>query len=584
MIIRKSEDVKGIKIGDNEHKIIQYADDATICVRDKSSIKHVLEIITDFSKLAGPKLSVRKTKGIWLGPLKELGIRVHENITFTGNPVKCLGIYIGHNKNKCYTYNWTQRIQKISNITEQCKKRNLTLFGRVCCIKTYILSKIVYPASILKVPDEIIKQLKDIIYAYLWKGKRDRVKRTAILNDTSNGGLKMVDLNSFLISLKAAWVPKIISMKGKWADRFSVVLKELKLPRDYIWKLSVRDIKSFPLLKSFPTFYQDVIIALCKAKHIRCFHRLSTHDVFQQPLWGNEYFKIKGTCLYLRNWVKEDVLYVKDLVNDNGGIKNDEELYNMIGNKSNIYQEIYIIKNYVLKRLHDIDTSIAPYVRIRSDPTVIFNNKLQTIVDKKSKFFYMMLISRQTSTPHMETIYAKEFKFVRSKHIWKTIYKQKLCLLKLPKLNEFNFKILHNIVPCGKIVSKWKKNVSDKCEVCGEIETTKHMLYECQRINVVWQEISEYIKCNISWKTIVCGFPMYPISNKIESINFIVTLLSYVIFKENSYCKFNEKSYINVNIKSRIKENIFYYRRVLEDISGNNILYQYMNNITENIH
>ena len=38
----------------------------------------------------------------------------------------------------------------------------------------------------------------------------------------------------------------------------------------------------------------------------------------------------------------------------------------------------------------------------------------------------------------------------------------------LPKLNEF--KILYNIVPCGKIVSKWKKNVNDKCEVCGEIE------------------------------------------------------------------------------------------------------------------
>ena len=75
--------------------------------------------------------------------------------------------------------------------------------------------------------------------------------------------------------------------------------------------------------------------------------------------------------------------------------------------------------------------------------------------------------------------------------------------------------------------------------------------------NVVWQEISEYIKCNISWKTIVCGFPMYPISNKIESINFIVILLPYVIFKENSYCKFNEKLYINVDIKSRIKENIF---------------------------
>ena len=40
MIIRKCENAKGIKMGENEYKIIQYADDATICVRDKSSIKY----------------------------------------------------------------------------------------------------------------------------------------------------------------------------------------------------------------------------------------------------------------------------------------------------------------------------------------------------------------------------------------------------------------------------------------------------------------------------------------------------------------------------------------------------------------
>ena len=47
----------------------------------------------------------------------------------------------------------------------------------------------------------------------------------------------------------------------------------------------------------------------------------------------------------------------------------------------------------------------------------------------------------------------------------------------LSTLNGFNCKILHNIVPCDKIVNKWKKNVSDKCEVYGEIENTKHICY-----------------------------------------------------------------------------------------------------------
>ena len=53
-----------------------------------------------------------------------------------------------------------------------------------------MVSNIVYPASIFKVSDEIIKLVKDILYAYLWKVKQVRVKRTAIVNHTPNRGLK----------------------------------------------------------------------------------------------------------------------------------------------------------------------------------------------------------------------------------------------------------------------------------------------------------------------------------------------------------------------------------------------------------
>ena len=38
LLIRQSKNVKGIKVGKNEHKIIQYADDATICVSDCDSV------------------------------------------------------------------------------------------------------------------------------------------------------------------------------------------------------------------------------------------------------------------------------------------------------------------------------------------------------------------------------------------------------------------------------------------------------------------------------------------------------------------------------------------------------------------
>ena len=60
----------------------------------------------------------------------------------------------------------------------------------------------------------------------------------------------MVDFHRLLISLQVAWVPTIIGMKSQCADHFKVVLQELNLPMDYIWKLSVMEIKFFLLYHS----------------------------------------------------------------------------------------------------------------------------------------------------------------------------------------------------------------------------------------------------------------------------------------------------------------------------------------------
>ena len=56
---------------------------------------------------------MKKTKGIWLGNFKNLGLRVKDDIIWTGNPVKCLGVYIGHNSEKCYNKNWTRKFESI---------------------------------------------------------------------------------------------------------------------------------------------------------------------------------------------------------------------------------------------------------------------------------------------------------------------------------------------------------------------------------------------------------------------------------------------------------------------------------------
>ena len=100
---------------------------------------------------------------------------------------------------------------------------------------------------------------------------------------------------------------------------------------------------------------------------------------------------------------------------------------------------------------------------------------------------------------------------------------------------------------------------------------TDHLLqvlicyFECPRIKQVWKIVSNHLKCNIKWKNIVVGYICANISAKICIYNYIISIVSYAIFKTNSWCKFEQKSYKNVNISYKIKANIRWYCNMLSE-------------------
>ena len=74
----------------------------------------------------------------------------------------------------------------------------------VTIIKSLIIPKFVYISSLLPVPREIVKELNQTIFKFSWKGT-DKVTRLSTINEYENGGLKMIDLESMIKSLRLAW-------------------------------------------------------------------------------------------------------------------------------------------------------------------------------------------------------------------------------------------------------------------------------------------------------------------------------------------------------------------------------------------
>ena len=118
-----------------ELKLCQYADDTCLFLKDEKQIASVIQVIKNFSDLAGPKLNKSKTEGLWLGKDKvcEFGCSV-QNITWPMKPIRCLGIYIGGDLEECNDLNWWTKLKNLEKILNSWKRRRLTLLGKITII------------------------------------------------------------------------------------------------------------------------------------------------------------------------------------------------------------------------------------------------------------------------------------------------------------------------------------------------------------------------------------------------------------------------------------------------------------------
>ena len=61
--------------------------------------------------------------------------------------------------------------------------RNLTLFGRCLITKSLGISKLVHPLSTLDFPTQLVQAVNSSIFKFIWKNKRDKIKRKIMVQD-----------------------------------------------------------------------------------------------------------------------------------------------------------------------------------------------------------------------------------------------------------------------------------------------------------------------------------------------------------------------------------------------------------------
>ena len=145
---------------------------------------------------------------MWIGSNID-NVRTPFNITWTNEPVKFLGIFVGYDQETCDKKNWDEKIVDLENILKLWEKRNLSFFGKITIIKTLAISKLVYNASIINVPTHIFPKVEKILYRFLWGSNKEKIKRKTLIKNVEEGGLNMIHFASVVMSLKLSWVKRL---------------------------------------------------------------------------------------------------------------------------------------------------------------------------------------------------------------------------------------------------------------------------------------------------------------------------------------------------------------------------------------
>ena len=65
--IRSDSNIRGVKVGDEETKVLAYADDMTATLSDMPSVERLLVVLNAFERCSGLKMNLKKLRPCGLG-------------------------------------------------------------------------------------------------------------------------------------------------------------------------------------------------------------------------------------------------------------------------------------------------------------------------------------------------------------------------------------------------------------------------------------------------------------------------------------------------------------------------------------
>ena len=254
--------------------------------------------------------------------LKERGSRGILKSDLTAESI-ILGCHHSYNKQLAENRIFLGVISDFQNILNLWCMKGLSLLGKIQIFNTLSVSKILYVSSMTQVPKHLVNELKTIQTNFLWNSKTPKIKRSALLADNSEGGLKSAEIESKLKAMKLTWIKRLSdnndhSWKVILSNCFILPNGESIFHRNFLSNVSFNvEISKVPL------FYKEIAELWSELS----FQKIDTNSTsHSESLWYNSRIRINNDTLFIREFHLVEINKVGDLYESYGKFR--DQLFN----------------------------------------------------------------------------------------------------------------------------------------------------------------------------------------------------------------------------------------------------------------
>jgi len=209
-VIRQSNNLKGIHIGQREHWIGLFADDVIVALQDPDrTFPNLMSILEDYGKYSGYKLNIAKTQILPLNYSPSREIREKYKIKWNSKVIKYLGVTLARDHIKTFEINYKNINNNIKTDIGRWSAFNMDYETRIEVIKIYLVPRLLYLFQSIPqmIPETQFRHWDKLVSRFIWAGKEE-------------GGLSLPNLKQYLY---AAQVKFLVSTccplyQARWKD------------------------------------------------------------------------------------------------------------------------------------------------------------------------------------------------------------------------------------------------------------------------------------------------------------------------------------------------------------------------------